>query len=211
MKFLLVSDLHDCIEAFEWINKLENQVDEVLFLGDVTNGSSDQEAKNVLSGFSKKVYFIPGNMDLPSLPESASEITHSVHGKSFKIGEVSFAAFGGSNPTIFNTPFESSEETIEKELDAISTERMVLMTHAPCYNTLDKITIGLHVGSKGIQNIVEKYHPIVAISGHIHEAFGTMKKDGTLFVNPGAAKEGHAAILEINGNDANVEFVGPKD
>ena len=159
MKFLVISDLHERLDAFEWIGRLEDDADEVLFLGDVTDGASDDKAKEILKRFKKKVYFIPGNLDSRTLPESVSDVTHSVHGKSFEIGGLKFAAFGGSNPTIFNTEFENDDETIRNELEKISSEGMILMTHAPCYKTLDKITIGLHVGSKGIEEIVKKYHP----------------------------------------------------
>jgi Icc-related predicted phosphoesterase len=36
------------------------------------------------------------------------------------------------------------------------------------------------------------------LSGHIHEARGIVEQEGTLFVNPGAAKDGFAALLDIN-------------
>jgi Icc-related predicted phosphoesterase len=35
------------------------------------------------------------------------------------------------------------------------------------------------------------------LSGHIHEARGIVERDGTLFLNPGAAKDGNAALLDI--------------
>ncbi len=211
MKFLLISDLHENIDAFKWINPLEDQVDEVLFLGDVSNCASDEKAIEILKMFKKKVYFIPGNLDMKTLPEAASEVTHSVHGKAFEINGIKFAALGGSNPTIFNTPFELSEKDIENMLDPISSEGMVLMTHAPSHGIHDKITIGLHVGSPAVKKIVEKYKPIVALSGHIHEAFGIKEKNGTLFINPGPAKEDHAAILEIKDGKASAWMVGPAD
>ncbi len=211
MKFLLISDLHENTDAFKWINPLEDQVDEVLFLGDVTNCAPDEKALEILRTFKKKVYFIPGNLDMRTLPEAAKDITHSVHGKAFEIDGIKFAALGASNPTIFDTPFELSEEEIEKMLDSISSKGMVLMTHAPSYGILDQIPSGLSVGSPAVKKIVDKYKPIVALSGHIHEAFGIKDIDGTLFINPGPAKEDHAAILEISNGKATARMVGPAD
>lgn len=211
MRFLLISDLHENIDAFEWINALEDQVDEVLFLGDVSNCADDDEAIEILKRFKKNVYFIPGNLDMRTLPEAADGVVRNVHGKAFKIGGIKFAALGGSNPTIFDTPFELSEEEIERKLDPISSEGMVLMTHAPSYGILDQIPTGLSVGSPAVKKIVDKYHPIAALSGHIHEAYGIKEIGGTLFVNPGPAKEDHAAILEIKDGKAKAWFVGPAD
>ncbi len=211
MRFLVITDLHECIDAFQWVNKLEDKVDEVLFLGDVSNVTTDEKAIDILKNFKKKVYFIPGNLDNTTLPEAADAVTHSVHGKAFEINGIKFAGLGGSNPTIFNTPFELSEDVIEIMLENISSEGMILMTHAPSYGVLDEIPSGLHVGSKSIKKIVEKYHPRVALSGHIHEAIGIKRINGTLFINPGPAKEGHAVILEIDGENIDAKAVGPND
>jgi Icc-related predicted phosphoesterase len=38
------------------------------------------------------------------------------------------------------------------------------------------------------------------LSGHIHEASGVVEKDGTVFINPGAAKDGRAAIVTLGGH-----------
>lgn len=213
MKFLVITDLHENKSAIDWINRLADQYDvrSILFLGDVTDLSSCEVGKEILKQFKKETYFIPGNCDPKDIPEKVSDVVKSVHGKSFFIDDVKFAAFGGSNPTIFDTPFETSEEEIFRVLDSISSENMVLMTHAPSYGILDEIPSGLNVGSTAIRDIVQKYHPIVALSGHIHEAIGIKEIDGTLFINPGPAKEGHAALLEIEGNRADAKLVGPSD
>lgn len=215
MKFLVITDLHEKKSALEWINALcgKYSVDAVLFLGDVVElGTGTEEALEILKQFESEVYFIPGNCDPLDLPEKASSCVHSMHGKGFEIGGTYFAALGGSNPTIFNTPFELQEDDIKEKLESISKENMVLMTHAPAHGTkLDKITIGLHVGSKAISDIIAKYKPIVALSGHIHEAIAIVEKDGTLYVNPGAAKEGHAALLTIENGKATAVRVGPAD
>ncbi len=212
MKFLVLTDLHNQSSAFEWINKLEtDDVDAVLFLGDLTDLGTSENGSELLKKFTKEVYLIPGNCDPKDLPEKLSGLCHSVHGKSFTIGNIRFAAFGGSNPTIFNTPFETAEDEIESILDRICGNADVLMTHAPSYGILDEIPSGLHVGSTGIRKIVDRYKPKVALSGHIHEAVGIKEIDGTMFINPGPAKEGHAVMLDIDGKNIKAEFVGPSD
>jgi len=213
MKFLVITDLHENASAVDWINDLadKNDVECILFLGDVTDMGTCEDGRKILKCLKKEVYLIPGNCDPESISKENADIIHDVHGKAFEIGGIRFAALGGSNPTIFDTPCELQEDEITKRLEAISSEGMVLMTHAPSYGILDRIPSGLSVGSKAIREIAAKYHPIVALSGHIHEDIGMMTVDGTLFINPGPARDGHAVLLETDGKTASAKFIGPSD
>ncbi len=213
MKFLVITDLHQNDSAVEWINRLadENDVRAILFLGDVTDMGSCEDGRKILTQFRKETYFIPGNCDPKDISEKNSDIIKDVHGKAFEIDGIRFAAMGGSNPTIFDTPCEYPEEEIKAKLDAVSSNGMILMTHAPSYGILDHIPNGMSVGSKAIREIVEKYHPIVALSGHIHEDVGMQTVDGTLFINPGPARDGHAVLLDTDGKTASAKAVGPSD
>ncbi|MBR4685319.1 MAG: hypothetical protein IKP04_02175, partial [Candidatus Methanomethylophilaceae archaeon] len=69
----------------------------------------------------------------------------------------------------------------------------------PSYGILDEIPSGAHVGCPAIKKIVDEYKPILAMSGHIHEAIGCKEIDGTVFVNPGPAKDGYSAIITVDG------------
>ena len=213
MKFLVITDLHERASAVDWINETAEKydVDSILFLGDVTDMGTCEDGRKILKKLKKEVYLIPGNCDLECISKCNSDIIKDVHGKAFEIGGIRFAALGGSNPTIFDTPCELEEEEITDRLEAISSDGMVLMTHAPSYGILDHIPNGMSVGSKAIREIVAKYHPIVALSGHIHEDIGMMTVDGTLFINPGPARDGHAVLLETDGKTAAAKAVGPSD
>lgn len=94
--------------------------------------------------------------------------------------------------------------------------KLIFVSHNIPYNTrLDKITSkkadkrvrGKHFGSKMARSIVNKYQPLIAIGGHIHESKGKQKLGKTLIVNPGAAHEGDGAIVDINNGKVNVRFV----
>ena len=213
MKFLVITDLHQNESAIEWINSLAEKYDvrAILFLGDVTDMGTCEDGRRILKRLKRETYFIPGNCDPESISRDNADIIKDVHGKAFEIDGIRFAALGGSNPTIFNTPCELQEDEIEKRLEAISSEGMILMTHAPSYGILDHIPNGMSVGSKAIREIVRKYRPIVALSGHIHEDIGMTEVDGTLFINPGPAKDGHAVLLETDGKAASAKAIGPSD
>lgn len=211
MKFLVISDLHQKKSAIEWINDeiSKNDVEFVLFLGDVTDFGSGEEAADIISSIKSKVYVIPGNCDPRDLPQKISSVAIDMHGKTVDIGGYKLVGLGGSNITIFNTTFELNEEELYSGLEPISSEGMILMTHAPSYGILDKIPSGLSVGSPAILKIVEKYHPILALSGHIHEDIGVVEKDGTTFCNPGPAKDGHCALISIKDGKIDVRLIGP--
>ncbi|MDR2845943.1 MAG: metallophosphoesterase family protein [Candidatus Methanoplasma sp.] len=211
MKFLVISDLHQNLSALKWINDLvkREKPDHVLFLGDITDFGTGEDAAEILKAVKGDVYAIPGNTDPRDLPEKISEVATSVHGKAFKLGGYDVAALGGSNITIFNTPFELTEEEIDHALRPISKKGMILVTHAPSYGILDHIPSGLSVGSPAVKKIVEDFKPILALSGHIHEDRGVLSIDGTLFVNPGPAREGYSAIVTLEDGKAGAELLGP--
>ena len=93
--------------------------------------------------------------------------------------------------------------------------KLIFVAHNVPYNTkLDLITSkeaherakGVHYGAKLSRRLIDRYQPILAIGGHIHESKGKQKLGKTLVVNPGAVHEGNAAIVEINGK-IKVKFV----
>ena len=79
----------------------------------------------------------------------------------------------------------------------------------PFFGILDEIPSGAHVGSPAVKRIVDEFHPILALSGHIHEAIGCKVIDGTTFVNPGPAKEGYCAVIDVSDGKVGVEMLGP--
>lgn len=209
MKFLLITDMHQNGSAIDWINQEieEYKVEFVIHLGDVTDMGTGEQAAELLSKIKSKVYVIPGNCDPRDMPECIKDVAVDVHGKRFSIDGYDFAALGGGNPSPFGTPFELQEDEIYEALKPISSEGMILMTHAPAKGSFDKILIGIHVGSEAIKQIVDEYHPILAMSGHIHEAIGCKVIDGTTFVNPGPAKDGYSAVITIEGKNVDVKML----
>ena len=140
----------------------------------------------------------------------------NLHGKAEQIGNIRFIGLGGSNPTPFNTPFELSEEEIEKALEGMvcSAENsddcgtIVLLTHAPPHGARDELPFG-HVGSKAIQKFLDRVDLIVC--GHIHEAKGLEQVGKTVVVNPGEACKGSCTLITIEEKEEKkpieVEFV----
>lgn len=213
MKFLVITDLHQKCSAIKWINEeiKKNDAEFVLFLGDVTDFGTGEEGADIISSINSKVYAIPGNCDPRDLPEKISEVCVNMHGKATDLGDYRLVGLGGSNITIFETVFELTEDELYDGLKPISSEGMILMTHVPSHGILDEIPSGLNVGSPAVKRIVEEFHPILALSGHIHEAIGVKVIDGTTFVNPGPARDGYCASISIDNGKVDVKLIGPLD
>lgn len=211
MKFLVITDLHqntDMIDRFNGIIR-EKGAEFVLFLGDVTDFGTGEQAADIISRIESKVYVIPGNCDPLDLPEKIRDVAVDMHGNAADIGGYRLVGLGGSNITIFHTAFELEEDALYDGLKRNACEGMILMTHAPSVGILDEIPSGANVGSPAIKRIVDEYHPILALSGHIHEAIGCKVIDGTTFVNPGPAREGYCAVVDITDGKVDVELIGP--
>ncbi len=213
MKFLLITDLHQHHSAIGWINDEIEQykVDFVIHLGDVTDMGTSQDAVELLSKIKSKVYVLPGNCDPRDMPEKIRDVAVDMHGKKINIEGHDIVGFGGGNESPFGTPFELEDDEFYNGLKAIASEGMILMTHAPSYGMLDEIPTGAHVGCPAIRKIVDEYHPILAMSGHIHEAIGCKTENGTTFVNPGPAKDGYSAVITIEGDDIHVKMLHHSD
>jgi len=201
MMFLVISDVHGRERVIEWVNRIASdfKVDGTIVLGDITRFGPPEWAGHFLRQIRQPVYAIPGNCDPPSVIEWIEKTAICLHKKKMKVGEYTFIGMGGSNPTLFGTPYELSEEEIERSLKPLMERDAILITHAPPAGINDLSFSGKQTGSIAIRRIVNEFRPKAVLSGHIHEAPGIVIEDGTLFLNPGAAKDARAAILNING------------
>jgi len=90
----------------------------------------------------------------------------------------------------------------------------ILLLHYTPYKCLDKMKMKgydfyrSHMGISFFNLGIKKYSPKLVICGHMHENQGKCKIGKTLVINPGAAKDGKAAIIEIEKNKVkNVRFL----
>lgn len=70
----------------------------------------------------------------------------------------------------------------------------VLISHGPPAGILDLTSRGKRVGDRALLQKVKEVKPRVHCFGHIHESYGTLRSEGTLFCN-GAVFNGHAPIV----------------
>ena len=207
LRMLVLSDVH---AAFSKLEKLATvQRDIVVVAGDLARCGSVEEAAKVLEILASQgspVVWVPGNCDSRNLASYIGpENTFNVHGRAVEINGLVFAGAGGSTPTPFLTPFEIGED----ELAAILNEalenaaryqgRLVLVIHSPPYASgLDRVRGGEYVGSKSVRRVIAEAKPLLAITGHIHEAWGVASVEGVITVNPGSLADGRYAMVLVD-------------
>lgn len=200
MRFMLISDIHGSMDMAESAGREAERrnVDIVLVAGDITHFGGPSEARRILSAIPVRKVAVPGNCDPPEIVDIFQETgTESAHGKRVELEDICFAGLGAANPMPFSTLFTYSEENIHMILDAIMDGCDVMITHTPPMGILDRTTFGHLGGSVSIRKVVERYGPALHVFGHIHESPGYERIGETVFVNAGAAKDGNAAIIDV--------------
>jgi Icc-related predicted phosphoesterase len=199
---LLIADLHGQFGKID--SFLDLNPEAVFIAGDITNMGPVDAVDDVLSRIEVPCFAVPGNCDPREIIETLEHSdTVCLHGSKINLGRITIVGLGGSNPTPFGTPFEMTDKQIDDVLHrAMSkmekTVHNVLLTHAPPFETLDKIN-GEHVGSKSIRRHMGSFDLVCC--AHIHEQRGIMDIEGVKIVNPGPAMDGHCAMLHF-GTDA---------
>ena len=206
MRILALTDFHGKITPVQSLIKSNLLYDIVITCGDYMLSLEGLEQLFMqLQSIAKNILAIPGNMDHLEIIKMLETHAISLHNKRTTIEDIEFVGFGGSNPGPFNTPLEYTEEilgsSLMKLLDPAPKGNWILVTHAPPYGTkIDCTRWRSHVGSKSIRKIILDYHPLIAISGHIHESAGLDYLGKSIVVNPGP-------LYNMNA----VEIVIPKD
>jgi hypothetical protein len=198
-RYLVLSDVH----RREWVPAAarelmkEHSLDAVVLLGDITHFGPPQFAEDLIRELGAKCYAVPGNCDPLGTDACIKRAGISLHGVKMAVDGRTWGGLGGSNPSIFRTPFEMPEEEIARLLEPIMESGMVLVLHNPAFGTFDTTFSGKHVGSTAVAEAIVKFKPSVVLSGHIHEDRGVERKEGVWYMNPGAAKDRYAGMMEL--------------
>lgn len=173
-----------------------------------------------------RVVITPGNDDSFAIDPVIKKNPRVIFGEGEVLdldGEHEVPTCGWTTPTPWDTPRECSEEELLEKLEAVigkiqRIDTSVFCFHCPPYGTpldecpmLDEnlrvVTVRgdpviIHVGSKAVRQVIEKYQPLASLHGHIHESSGFTKIGRTFVINPGSEyAEGilRAFLVEIDG------------
>ncbi len=191
MKILAFADLHsDAVVLKKLVKRAqEKDIDLVVCAGDFTvfeNGLSYILKK--LDEIGKTVLIIPGNHETPEkLEKEFQKHTHLVHihNKMWRKDDWVFLGWGTDGFSRNSEDFRKIAREWRRQLTP-SDKKVVLVTHAPPYQTLVDELYDDHVGNADIRTEIERIKPRFAICGHVHENEGKEDKIGeTRVVNPG--------------------------
>ncbi len=205
MKIVALTDIHGRVDYPETIISQLRGADLVLIAGDITNFGDREEADAVirsLAAANRRILGIPGNCDRFGVTTALQAASIDLHAKCRIIDNTLFFGIGGCNKTPFQTPLEYSEEEIADILQSFctspETKHTVIVSHSPPHRTkLDRMFLGVHVGSKSLRTFIEEKQPDMVLCGHIHEARGFDRIGKTIIINPGVFPR-HYAVIDAN-------------
>jgi Icc-related predicted phosphoesterase len=168
-------------------------------------------AEERLTGSRIKCYIMPGNDDRFEVDEAfeGSSAVVNPEGKILWLDDDhEMISTGYSNITPWKAPRDTSEEQLTERIEKMASqvqnmEKCIFNFHCPPFGSeldiaplvdenlkyIKKTGEGFafdHVGSKAIQQAIEKYQPLLGLHGHIHESRGVCKIGRTLCINPGS-------------------------
>jgi Icc-related predicted phosphoesterase len=191
LKIYAVADIHGSQYRLNLVlkNIQRHSPDLVVVCGDITQFGPGDVAKNFLDQIPIETVAVTGNIDSTDVEKAIddSKATRIELKKVVKKG-IPFVGASGVNPDHFKILSD------KKMID----ENTVIVTHVPAFDTVDKIFIGMHGGSKELRSLVDEHKPRLVLSGHIHESPGFTKINKTVFVNCSIGKRGEGALIDIN-------------
>lgn len=180
-----------------------------------------------------RCFLMPGNDDPPGIDDALAG-AHRVETCDERLVEFhghEMLSLGYSNITPFHSPRELEEDELYRRVERLaeqlrSPERAIFNLHVPPYDsTLDTaaeldgdlrvLTIGaepklIPVGSTAVRDLIERYQPLVALHGHVHESPGAVRIGRTLCLNPGSAYHTgriSGCLVKLEGHRARHQFV----
>jgi len=195
MRLVVLSDIHGSLSFLPGATQALVQADVVVIAGDITTFGDVQAARSLVQSVqavNPTVVAVHGNCDPRDVEMFLARAQLSLHGCCRLVHDYAFVGVGGSLPCPGSTPNEIDESGFESILAQAMGENtdlarpLILVSHQPAHGTkLDRISQGRFSGSQAIRRFIEQYQPVLAISGHIHEAMGMDHIGACTLVNPG--------------------------
>lgn len=195
MKILALADIHGQVQKIAQLSSAAADCDAIILAGDITDFGGREQAVSVLSELSHfdiPVMGVPGNCDGSQVDDTLKQRGGSLIQNVIETNSFAFMGF----------PYIGSDESalpLPNYLVNRSGRKIVLVTHQPAWGTdVDLQASTRHKGSRPIRSFIEDYQPVLAVSGHIHEAYGIDRIGSTVLVNPGPFHNGRYAIIDLS-------------
>jgi Icc-related predicted phosphoesterase len=200
MKFIVISDTHSRHRALR-----VPPGDVLIHCGDVSYRGEVSEIEDFISWFSRQPHthkiFIAGNHDFFFEKARPSKIEKMIPDNITYLKD-SGTELGGIRiwgspytPFFYNWAFNKQRGVaMHKQWSAIPDDTDILITHGPPFGILDNVLTGQHAGCRDLLNRINEVKPKAHLFGHIHEGYGRVIKNGTIFMNASVVNEGYEVV-----------------
>ena len=112
--------------------------------------------------------------------------------------------------------YKKLRKKLDKLFQKYKKDKIIFVTHNVPYKTkfskinskeAPKDVQRVEKGSKLVRRIINRYNPLLNITGHMHEYQGTQKLGKTILIATGAAQDGKAAIINFDENKQKIKSV----
>ncbi len=199
MKIICISDTH---------NKHEDLIlpdgDCIIHAGDFTEAGTKKETLSFLKWFSSTPYehkiFIAGNHDFyfQKKPHKLSQIIP----QNIRYLEDSGATI--ENINFWGSPYTPGDnswafmknrgKSISHHWNKIPENTDILITHSPPFGILDELDNKTMVGCKNLTEKLTELNLSHHIFGHVHNDYGKVKREDTIFINSSSLDETYRLI-----------------
>jgi uncharacterized protein len=180
-----------------------------------------------------RCFVMPGNDDPPGVDTAIERATRveACDERIVDFGTYTMVSFGYSNLTPFHSPRELDEDELYRRVEAMATQvddqsTCVFNLHVPPYASEldsapeldDELTVVttagqprmIPVGSTAVRELIERFQPMLALHGHVHESRGATRIGRTLCINPGSDYHTgriSGVLVHLRGDRADYQFV----
>lgn len=188
MKIICISDTHN---QHRELNIPYGDV--IVHSGDFTDAGSKAETLNFLKWFSalphKHKILVPGNHDFyiekhrNDLSKFLPENINLLIDREYIIGDLKFWGSPytpGNGSWAFN---KNPGSEIAEHWEQIPGDTDFLITHSPPYGILDELDNKRHIGCEKLLERIRQINLPLHIFGHIHNDYGMVKRQNTVFIN----------------------------
>ena len=206
MRIAYLVDVHGRFEAVPQALAEIGEVELLIIGGDLTTGGGPDDAERAIESWrplAPRLLAVAGNMDSAAIDARLAELGVALDGRGVAFDEVGVFGVSAAPTSPLHTPYELADDELERRIEtgfaAVAGCRLkIFCPHAPPLETAcDRLPSGEHAGSAAIRAFVEREQPDVVLCGHIHEARGEDAIGRSKVVNPGPARVGHYALLEV--------------
>lgn len=190
-------------------------------------------AEERLEDPSIRCFVMPGNDDPPGVDAAIERATRveACDERIVDLGDYSMISLGYSNITPFDSPRELEEDELYRRVEGLAAQvedvrHCIFNLHVPPYDSLlDSApqldaelrvvaTAGqpnmIPVGSTAVRELIERFQPVVALHGHVHESRGAARIGRTLCINPGSDYHTgriSGVLVHLKNDHADYQFV----